>query len=110
MLVEFKDFSKDLMVASKANINLVPSDNSGSRYSAHMGCNNMFFTATFAPSGNVKFSEVGSTLMYCDKTMDLETAFGKALPTMTKYQIDGHYLTLSNAGGEQMKFVAADWD
>ena len=42
--------------------------------------------------------------------MDLETAFAKVLPTMTNYKVEGHYLTLSNAAGKKMKFVAADWD
>ena len=75
-----------------------------------MGCNKMFLTATFYSNGTVKFSDIGSTMMYCEGNMDLETAFAKSLPTMTKYQIDGHHLTLINDKGEKMKFVAADWD
>lgn len=109
MLVEFQDFSKDLMVSSKANMNLTNINQAG-KFTANMGCNSMFGTATFNANGTVTFSDVGSTMMYCDKAMDLEAAFGKALPTMTNFKIDGHYLTLSNNTGKMMKFVAADWD
>lgn len=109
MLVEFQNFSKDLMVSNKAHLNLANQKEPG-RFSANMGCNNMFGTATFDGKGMVKFSEVGSTMMFCDKAMDLESAFGKALPTMTKYKIEGHFLTLSDNNGKVMKFVAADWD
>lgn len=109
MLVEFQDFSKDLMVANKSNVNFT-NIKDGGKFSANMGCNNMFGTATFSGNGMVKFSQMGSTMMFCDKAMDLESAFGKALPTMTQYKIEGHYLTLSNNAGKSIKFVASDWD
>ncbi|SFB76519.1 heat shock protein HslJ [Kaistella jeonii] len=109
MLVEFQDFSKDVMVANKANINFTNIKDAG-KFSAYMGCNNMFGTATFSGKGMVKFSQIGSTMMFCDKAMDLESALGKALPTMTNYKIEGHYLTLSNNSGKSLKFVASDWD
>lgn len=109
MLVEFQDFSKEAMVANKANINFTNIKDAG-KFSANMGCNSMFGTATFSGNGMVKFSQVGSTMMFCDKAMDLESAFTKALPTMTKYKMEGHYLILSDSAGKSMKFVASDWD
>lgn len=109
MLIEFQDFTKDLMVQNKANLNLTTQIQSGN-FSANMGCNNMFGQVKFNSDGKVKFSEVGSTMMFCDKNMDLEAAFGKQLPNMTKYKIEGHFLTLTDSKGNQMKFVAADWD
>lgn len=111
MLVEFQNFSKDLMVKNKAHLNLSTINHeTPGRFSAKMGCNNMFGQATFNTDGTVKFSGVASTMMYCDKNMELEAAFGKELPNMVKYKIDGHQLTLTDANGKQMKFVAADWD
>ena len=35
-------------------------------------------------------------MMYCDGNMKLEENFGKLLPTITKYQVKGHFLTLKN--------------
>lgn len=109
MLVEFQNFSKDFMMTNKANMNLTNIKDSG-KFSANMGCNNMFGSATFKADGSVNFAQIGSTMMFCDKAMDLESAFGKALPLMTTYKIEGHYLTLSDSKGQKMKFVAADWD
>jgi heat shock protein HslJ len=109
MLVEFQDFTKDEMMSHKAHLNLTD-QNEPRRFSAHMGCNNMFGSATFSANATVKFSQIGSTMMFCDKAMELESTFGKVLPTMTNYKIEGHHLTLSNASGNKMKFVAADWD
>ena len=109
MMVEFQNFTKEAMMSNKANINF-NNLNEGGKFSANMGCNNMFGTATFSGNGMVKFSQMGSTMMYCDKAMDLENAFAKALPMMTKYKIEGHYLILSDGKGNSMKFIAADWD
>ena len=109
MLVEFQNFSKEMMAKNKATLDLTGKD-APAKFTANMGCNNMFGNSNFSSIGTVKFSEVGATMMYCDKGMDLETAFGKALPMMTKFSISGHYLTLSDEKGNKMKFVAADWD
>lgn len=110
MLVEFKDFNRELMVNSKAHFSLIDENGNPGKFSANMGCNNMFGQATFNSIGIVKFSDFGSTMMYCDQSMDLETAFAKDLPKMTQYKVEGHYLTLTAPSGERMKFVASDWD
>ena len=109
MMVEFQDFSKQLMMTNKANLNLTTQVEAG-KFTANMGCNNMFGKVNFNENGTVKFSDIAGTMMFCDTNMDLEAAFGKELPTMTNYKVEGHYLTLSNSTGEMMKFVAADWD
>lgn len=109
MLVEYKNFTKEELVKLEANIDLTKNPESKGRYNAKMGCNGMFFTAEFN-NGKAKFSGLGSTMMYCDGRMKLEELFGKDLPTMNQYKIEGHFLTLSNPSGGKMKFVAADWD
>lgn len=110
MLVEFNNYSKDFLVKNKASLGLSSTKSAKNQYGAFMGCNHMFFNADFKPDGTVKFSDVGSTMMYCDKMMELETQFAKELPQMTRYKIEGHILTLSAENGEKMKFVAEDWD
>lgn len=110
MLTEFQNFSKEQLVASKASINLVPQKEKANQYSGYLGCNRMFFQAKFAADGQAEFSKIGSTMMYCDKNMEVEGAFGKMLPEMKSYKVEGHHLILSDGQGNQMKFVAADWD
>ena len=109
MLVEFQDFTKESMMNNKAHLDLSDQTEPG-KFAANMGCNNMFGSASFNTNGTVKFSAIGSTMMMCDKAMDLESAFSNELPTMTNYKVEGHYLTLTNASGKKMRFVAADWD
>ena len=108
MLVQYKDFTKEELTKLEANVDLTKNPESPNRYTAKMGCNGMFFTAEFN-NGKAKFSGVGSTMMYCDGRMRLEELFGKDLPNMNQYKIEGHFLTLTD-GKSTMKFVATDWD
>ncbi len=110
MMTSFQEYNKEQLSALKAHINLTQQKDGNGRFSAIMGCNNLFFTAKFDGNGNVKFSNVGSTMMYCKDRMDLESAFSEALPKFSKYKIEGHHLTLSDPEGKQMTFVASDWD
>jgi len=81
---------------------------------AFMGCNTIFFTLTANSKGgmdkNIEFGQIGMTKKACQENMNLETIFGRALSEMTKYELDGHFLTLSSFDGKKMKFVASDWD
>lgn len=108
MLVEYRDFTKQELTKLEAYMDLTQNPDVSNRYTAKMGCNGMFFTAEF-DKGKAKFSGVGSTMMYCDGRMKLEELFGKDLPNMDQYKIEGHFLTLTD-GKSTMKFVAADWD
>ncbi len=110
MLVSFDGFSKDQLIAHKAEINLTGKMEKGKIYgSAYMGCNQMSFTSEFKKGGTVKISQGVSTLKAC-QDMNLETSFQKKFETMSKYTVEGHFLTLSDDHGNSMKFVAADWD
>lgn len=110
MLVSFDQFSKEEMIRNKAGIDLTDTMEKGKiKGSAHMGCNSIFFTSEFKNGGKVKISGVGSTLKAC-QNMELETAFTRKFDKMTRYSIEGHFLTLSDDSVNSMKFVAADWD
>lgn len=110
MLVTFDGFSKDQLIANKAEINLTSSIVDGKiQGSAYMGCNRMSFISEFKKGGKVKISSGISTMMAC-QDMKLETSFQKKFETMTSYSVEGHFLTLSDGKGNTMKFVAADWD
>ncbi|NIF05702.1 META domain-containing protein [Chryseobacterium sp. Tr-659] len=110
MLVAFDGFSKDQLVAHKAEMNLTERIVDGKiQASAYMGCNRMSFTTEFKKGGKVKISQGASTMKAC-QDMNLETSFQKKIETMTKYTVEGHFLTLSDEQGNSMKFVAADWD
>ncbi|MBV2223540.1 META domain-containing protein [Cloacibacterium normanense] len=107
MLVEFQGFTKEELIQKKAYLDLTHFEKGGG---AKMGCNSIFFSVKLKNNHRIHFSGVGSTMMYCDGNMKLEENFGKLLPTITKYQVKGHFLTLKNKNGQAMKFVAEDWD
>lgn len=109
MLVEFLDFNKQLLVSNRANINLTLQNKKG-EFTAHMGCNNIFGKVRYHSDGTIKFSDVGSTMMFCAENMALESKFNNSLPTVTGFEVVGHFLTLSSADGTVMKFAASDWD
>ncbi|MDY0929744.1 META domain-containing protein [Chryseobacterium sp. CFBP8996] len=110
MMVSFDGFTKEQLVKNKAEINLTePAKDGKIKGTAMMGCNRMFFTLEFKSKNRVKISGLGSTLMACQE-MNLETEFSKVFEKMTRYEINGHFLTLYDENGTQMKFIAADWD
>ena len=107
MLIEFQGFTKEELIQKKAYLDLTHLEKGGG---AKMGCNSIFFSVKLKNNHRIHFSGVGSTMMYCDGNMKLEENFGKLLPTITKYQVKGHFLTLKNKNGQTMKFIAEDWD
>ena len=107
MLVEFQGFTKEELIQKKAYLDLTHLEKGGG---AKMGCNSIFFSVKLKNNHRINFSGVDSTMMYCDGNMKLEENFGKLLPTITKYQVKGHFLTLKNKNGQTMKFIAEDWD
>lgn len=110
MLVSFKDFTKEELVERKAEINLTSEFRDKKiQGSAFMGCNRMFFTAEIKSENKIEISGLGSTLMACEN-MKLEDDFSKEFKKVTKYQVEGHFLTMTDAQGNKMKFVADDWD
>ncbi len=108
MMTEYKNFTKEELKNLNAYMDLTKKSD-GNQYGAKMGCNGILFSAEFKNRGSVKFSKGLSTMMYCDGKMNLEYVFGKDLPNMNRYKIDGHFLTLTG-GNSTMKFVAEDWD
>lgn len=110
ILVEFQNFSKETMMNNKAQLNLTKNADAPHKFTANMGCNHLFGEVKFSGTGMVKFAQIASTEMYCDKAMDLEAAFTTQLANMTHYKVEGNYLTLTGSNGAKMKFVAADWD
>ncbi|KYH06165.1 heat-shock protein [Chryseobacterium cucumeris] len=110
MLISFDGFSKDQLIANKAEMNLTANRVKGKiQASVYMGCNRMSFASEFKKEGKVKFSKGISTMKAC-QDMNLENSFQKKIETMTHYSIEGHFLTLTDDHGNTMKFVAADWD
>lgn len=92
------------------NLSQFSNERKDNQVAVFMGCNMLNFTWVSKKDGVFKVDNAVNTLKMCDKNMEVEMALQKLFPTMTKYQVSGHFLTLSNDKGEQLKFVAEDWD
>ncbi|WP_407479594.1 META domain-containing protein [Elizabethkingia miricola] len=110
MLVSMKEFSKDELIHAKASVDLTNREAGVIGYSAFMGCNNLRFQLNEGNGNKLSVSGVSGTKMFCPNHLDLENQFIALFPTMKFYSVEGHFLTLRNRDGEEMKFVAADWD
>jgi heat shock protein HslJ len=76
--------------------------------SGNGGCNQLFSEFT-SGDGAISIGEIGSTMMFCDGLMDLEAEFTAALAVVTKYEISGDRLQLSDdAFTTVLTFFAAD--
>jgi heat shock protein HslJ len=72
------------------------------------GCNNIFSEFT-AENGNIEFGPIGSTMMFCDGLMELEAGFTTGLDVVTRYEISGDRLLLSDDSYTTvLTFFAAD--
>jgi heat shock protein HslJ len=110
MLVSFKNYSKQDLMKHTARMDLTsPAEHGKIRGSAYMGCNRLFFSSEFKNPGKLKISGIGSTMMACPG-MELEDEFSRSFKDMSHYQIEGHFLILTDNQGHVMKFIASDWD
>ncbi|MCU7614443.1 META domain-containing protein [Chryseobacterium sp. GMJ5] len=109
MLVSFAGFTKDQLIANKAGIDLTGEKTDIINGNALMGCNRIFFAMEFRNRGKLNISDIKNPKTVC-KNMDLENKFLESFPAMNSYKVEGHYLTLSDDKGNEMKFIAADWD
>ena len=104
MLVAFKDYGKDYFVKKNCYLDLTNKE----RASAKMGCNSLSFN--YKTNGSkVNFTNGISTRMACED-MKLEDDFSKIILEMNSFSIHKHQLTLTSETGQQMIFVAQDWD
>lgn len=109
MLVEMKDFSKEVLVKNKAQMSVKESSGKAFEAFATVGCNQLRYELISTEKGKFKVVEKLRTERACD-AMDLEVAFSKQFYGIMSYTVEGHFLTIRNQKGETMKFIASDWD
>ncbi len=108
MLISFQDFDKDFFIQNNAYLDLT--EFQLKRAHANVGCNQLNFNIQTQSKHQIKFSELKRTRKYCEQTINLEDRFAEELQKVNQYQIEGHFLTLTDKNGNKIKFVAADWD
>jgi heat shock protein HslJ len=74
------------------------------RVEGHGGCNRFFGEFEYGDS-TLKFSNIGSTKMYCQETSKTESVFLEALQKANKYSIKGNTLSLYDGKELQGRFT-----
>ena len=107
MLKTIDSVDNDLVLKSKAYIDLTNDKNAG----AKAGCNGMGFGIKYAGKNNIGFTQGMSSQMYCAEFMPAEHGLSTALLKIKKYSIDAHKITFTDATGKVLiTGVAANWD
>lgn len=110
MLVSFPSFSKNELMQSRAKIVFSESLKSEiNKASASLGCNTLMFDYKIMNNGKIKISNPSNPNKPCEN-IKMETKFITLIKSMNKYKLEGHFLTLSDSKGNEIKCVAADWD
>ena len=78
--------------------------------SADMGCNRLNFAVQVQDNGQISIGPLHATRKHCPGRMDAEQRFSQRIGQMKHYRLAGHQLVLRNDAGEEMHFVAQDWD
>jgi heat shock protein HslJ len=64
------------------------------------GCNSFGSDYQLGENGGLKFGQIVSTMMACDNTMQLETAYYQALAKVESFQVSQGKLTLTSKDGK----------
>jgi heat shock protein HslJ len=75
------------------------------KISGFAGCNS-FFGSYSSRNETIKIENIGSTKMYCEKTMALETAFLQALTNADKFTVTGVMMELHQGNTQLARFQA----
>lgn len=107
MLKTLRGVNSDLVLQSKGYINLTDI----TKTTGFAGCNRLFFNAVKGNNHTISFKNIVSTKMYCEQFMPVEQALMNALPQITSYNIEGHFIKFKDKTGNTLiEAVAADWD
>ncbi len=77
---------------------------------AALGCNRLDFAVQAQDNGQIRMGPLLSTRKHCPGRMDAEQQFSQRILKMQHYRLAGHQLVLRNDAGEEIRFVAQDWD
>ena len=75
-------------------------DTEEQRIHGFAGCNSFFGKYQIKPDNKISFDNIASTKMFCANTMEMETAFLKALKDCKEFSVTNNILQFQNAEGQ----------
>lgn len=107
MLVKLDSISRNALIKHKVFIDLTEKKTSGNAYA---GCNNINFQYNANKDSSIRFSNIISTRMYCEKTNNIEQLLINGLENTKSYNTKNQFLLLITKSNDTIKCVAEDWD
>ncbi|WP_018675195.1 hypothetical protein [Riemerella columbina] len=107
MLVEFQGYKKQDLMAHQAYLNMSPTMTNPHQYFISIDGKKHYFRIEFLNGKKVSIIPLGIPKSANSK---LEQQWVELLPTLNRYKIKGHFLTLYHPNGKTIKLVAEDWD
>lgn len=90
---------------ASSNVTLVFDGQGG--FSGHGGCNSYFGTYSLSDNNGLALGAIGSTKMYCEESIGLETEYLGLLSQMASFVLDANGLHLASPDGQlKLDFVA----
>ncbi|WP_373838264.1 META domain-containing protein [Methanospirillum sp.] len=107
-LIEITDMNNTPLITpgdAKVTINFTKTN----ELSGNSGCNRYFgvYNLTgeyFTHGSGITISSIGSTMMFCQDTMDIETVFLQSLHSVNSYTMDDQILSLWDEAGNHILF------
>lgn len=110
MLIGMPGYAKEQLVSKKAYLDMSPQKGKNGQYPAFAGCNHMMVMGNFSPKGTATVRNISSTFMACPDNGEVEYKFAAILKEAKTYTLHGQYLIIHTTKGQDLSFVAEDWD
>lgn len=106
-LIEFSDFNKQLLMQYNVGMDLAQKHTV-----VYVGCKSQQISFVVKSEKEVKIWVNPNPVESCSGEINgnLRLKLNGFLKGTKAYLVEGHFLTLYNADGSKIKFVAADWD
>lgn len=110
MLIGMPGYTKEQLAGKNAYLDMSPQKTKSGHYPAFAGCNQMTVIGNFSAKGTAMVKNIASTFMACPDGEELERTFATLLKEAKTYTLHGHYFIIHTTKGQDLSFVAEDWD
>ena len=110
LLISYNGTARHELTAKPARIDLSQkSEGKLQKGVAELGCSRIQFTYKPDGDGNFRIRSFEEFPSSCENN-DREKAMIRTLSQSRKFMLTGHYILLTDADGNTLKCIAADWD
>lgn len=110
MLIGMPGYTKEQLTGKGAYLDMSAQKTRSGQYPAFAGCNQMMAIGSFSAKGTMTIRNLSSTFMACPDNEEIESKYAAMLKEAKTYTLHGQYLIIHTLRGQDLSFVAEDWD